>query len=59
VTALTALTDWPDPVVEAKWVAGRLSAQLVLLDGAGHHPHVEFPREIAAAVTAFARKIDA
>jgi pimeloyl-ACP methyl ester carboxylesterase len=51
--------DWPDPVVEAKWLAGRLSAELVLLDGAGHHPHVEFPGEIAEAVTAFARKIDA
>jgi pimeloyl-ACP methyl ester carboxylesterase len=51
--------DWPDPVVEAKWIAGQLSADLVLLDGAGHHPHVEFPGEIAEAVIAFARKLDA
>jgi hypothetical protein len=30
-----------------------------MLDGAGNHPDVEFPREIADAVTAFAGKLDA
>jgi pimeloyl-ACP methyl ester carboxylesterase len=28
-----------------------------MLDGAGHHPHVEQPEEIADAVIAFARKL--
>jgi pimeloyl-ACP methyl ester carboxylesterase len=28
-----------------------------MLDGAGHHPHVEQPDEIADAVIAFARKL--
>ncbi|MBC6458109.1 alpha/beta fold hydrolase [Actinomadura sp. HBU206391] len=51
--------DWPDPVAEAKWVVERLSAELVLLDGAGHHPHVEYPAEIAEAVVAFAGRLDA
>jgi pimeloyl-ACP methyl ester carboxylesterase len=55
----TADIDWPDPAAEAAWVAGQLSAQVMMLDGAGHHPHVEFPREIADAVTAFAGKLDA
>jgi pimeloyl-ACP methyl ester carboxylesterase len=50
--------DWPDPVAEGRWVADQVSAELVLLDGAGHHPHVEFPREIADAVIAFAAEID-
>ena len=36
-----------------------LSAELVLLDGAGHHPHVEEPGPIAEAVTNFAAKLDA
>jgi pimeloyl-ACP methyl ester carboxylesterase len=51
--------DWPDPVAEARWICEQLSAELIILDGAGHHPHVEFPREIADAVVAFQQKIDA
>ena len=50
--------DWPDPVAEATWVSERLSAELLLLDGAGHHPHTEFPDEIAAAVETFAQRLD-
>lgn len=55
----TGDVDWPDPAAEAKWVAARLSAELMLLDGAGHHPHVEYPNEIADAVTAFTQKLNA
>ncbi len=55
----TGDVDWPDPAAEARWVAERLSAELMLLDGAGHHPHVEYPQEIADAVVAFARGLDA
>jgi Predicted hydrolases or acyltransferases (alpha/beta hydrolase superfamily) len=55
----TGDVDWPDPAVEAKWVADRLSAELLMLDGAGHHPHVEYPEEIAEAVTAFTQKLNA
>lgn len=55
----TGDVDWPDPAAEARWVSERLSAELVLLDGAGHHPHVEFPGKIADAVAAFARKLAA
>jgi pimeloyl-ACP methyl ester carboxylesterase len=51
--------DWPDPVAEARWICERLSADLIVLDGAGHHPHVEFPQEIADAVAGFQQKIDA
>jgi pimeloyl-ACP methyl ester carboxylesterase len=55
----TADIDFPDPVAEAKWIAGRLSAEVVLVEGAGHHPHVEFPEQVADAVVAFQQKIDA
>ena len=55
----TGDVDWPDPVAEARWICEQLSAELVVLEGAGHHPHVEFPREIADAVVAFQQKIDA
>jgi pimeloyl-ACP methyl ester carboxylesterase len=49
--------DWPDPEAEAKWIASRLGSELLLLAGAGHHPHVEYPQEVAAAVTDFARHV--
>jgi len=55
----TGDVDWPDPVAEARWVCDRLSADLTLLDGAGHHPHVEFPEKIADVVIAFQRQLDA
>jgi pimeloyl-ACP methyl ester carboxylesterase len=51
--------DWADPVAEARWIADRLGSELVLIDGAGHHPHVEQPEKIAEAVTAFAEQIGA
>jgi pimeloyl-ACP methyl ester carboxylesterase len=50
----TADVDWPDPVAEARWIVERLGSELIMLEGAGHHPHVEYPREIADAVTGFA-----
>ena len=49
----TADIDWPDPAAEAEWVAGRLDGKVVMLDGAGHHPHVEFPAEVTEAVRTF------
>ena len=47
--------DWPDPEAEARWVASRLGSDVLMLDGAGHHPHVEYPQEVAHAVVAFAQ----
>jgi pimeloyl-ACP methyl ester carboxylesterase len=52
----TGDVDWPDPAAEARWIVERLGSELIMLDGAGHHPHVEYPREIADAVVAFADK---
>jgi pimeloyl-ACP methyl ester carboxylesterase len=53
----TGDVDWPDPEAEAKWIVSRLGSELLLLDGAGHHPHVEYPREVAAAVIDFVRRL--
>ena len=50
----TGDVDWPDPLAEANWIVSQLGSELLLLDGAGHHPHVEYPVEVATAVTAFA-----
>ena len=53
----TGDVDWPNPEAEARWIVERLGSELLLLDGAGHHPHVEYPDEITAAVTRFARRL--
>jgi pimeloyl-ACP methyl ester carboxylesterase len=53
----TGDVDWPDPEAEAKWIVSRLGSELLMLDGAGHHPHVEYPAEVASAVTAFAQRL--
>jgi pimeloyl-ACP methyl ester carboxylesterase len=55
----TGDVDWPDPAVEAQWIAGQLGSNVIMLDGAGHHPHVEYPQEIAQAVGEFARSLPA
>jgi pimeloyl-ACP methyl ester carboxylesterase len=49
--------DWPDPAAEAQWIVEQLGSELLMLDGAGHHPHIEYPREVADAVTAFANRL--
>jgi len=53
----TADVDWPDPEAEADWIVSQLGSELLLLDGAGHHPHVEYPREVAGAVADFVRRL--
>jgi pimeloyl-ACP methyl ester carboxylesterase len=49
--------DWPDPTGEARWIASQLGSEILILDGAGHHPHVESPDEVAGAVIAFAEPL--
>lgn len=49
--------DWPDPAAEADWVAQKLNCEVVLLDGAGQHPQVEFPEKVGDAVSAFQRTL--
>lgn len=53
----TGDVDWPDPAAEAGWIVDRLGSELLLLDGAGHHPHVEYPDEVARSVAAFAERL--
>lgn len=42
--------DWPDPAVEAAWIADRMNADVVMLPGVGHYPQVQAPDATAAAV---------
>jgi pimeloyl-ACP methyl ester carboxylesterase len=47
--------DFPDPAAEAGRIAEELHAELLLVDGAGHYPHVEKVDVAAPAVAAFLR----
>ena len=51
----TGDVDFPDPAAEARWIQQRLGGEVLLVDGAGHHPHVEHPEQVAKAVIAFDR----
>jgi pimeloyl-ACP methyl ester carboxylesterase len=49
----TSDPDWPDPEEEARFIADRLSAELVLIDGAGHYPQTERPEEVTPFIVDF------
>lgn len=51
----TADPDFADAPAEAAWVGERLGADVVLVDGAGHYPHVEDPEQVLPALIAFCR----
>jgi pimeloyl-ACP methyl ester carboxylesterase len=45
--------DFGDPAAEAKLVANRLHGRLVMVDGAGHYPHVEMHKQVGPAIIKF------
>lgn len=51
--------DWPDPVEEARFIADQLSAELLLVEGAGHYPQTEMPEIVTPSVLEFLTKVDA
>lgn len=54
LTVFGSLDDhFPDPVAEAAAVATELGGDQLVVEGAGHYPHVESPDAVAAAVDAF------
>src|SRR5271156_6098307 len=46
-------SDFSDPSAEADWVATHLHGKKLMVDGAGHYPHVEYPDIVAPAVIDF------
>jgi pimeloyl-ACP methyl ester carboxylesterase len=51
--------DFPDPAAEARLIADRLRGDVRMIEGAGHYPQAEVPREIADAVLTVVRSVDA
>jgi len=50
--------DWPDPEVEAKFIAEALSGKLVLIEGAGHYPQTELPEKTNPAILDFLNSVE-
>lgn len=48
--------DFPDPTAEARWIAERLDAETVLVDGAGHYPQVEQPEAVNPALVSLLKR---
>lgn len=49
----TADPDFPDPEKEALLLGERLSAEVELIEGAGHYPQAEYPDRVAERVISF------
>ena len=45
--------DFTDAVEEARMLAGKLKAETIIVDGAGHYPHTEMPEMVAPKLLTF------
>ncbi|MDP3896208.1 MAG: alpha/beta hydrolase [Mesorhizobium sp.] len=45
--------DFKDAVEEARMLAGKLDAETMIVDGAGHYPHTEMPDLVSPRIVAF------
>ncbi len=50
--------DFPDPGAEARFIAGALDAEVLMVPGAGHYPQAEYPEVVTPAVVAFLSGLD-
>ncbi|MGW5486807.1 alpha/beta fold hydrolase [Streptosporangium sandarakinum] len=51
--------DWADPEAEARAIVDTLpegQGSYVMIEGAGHYPHTQFPEEVAAAMLPFLKE---
>ena len=51
--------DFSDPAAEAGWIAERLHAEVVMVPGAGHYPHVEYPQLVNPPLVRFCKEVTA
>jgi pimeloyl-ACP methyl ester carboxylesterase len=49
--------DFPDPAAEARLIAGRLDAEVVVIPEAGHYPQAEYPEVVTPAVIEFLERV--
>lgn len=51
--------DFPDPVAEARWLAGVLGTEPLIVEDAGHYPHLEMPQRVAPTLLDFLARLGA
>ncbi len=49
--------DFPDPAAEARFVAERLNAELLMVPDAGHYPQAEYPEIVTPAIARFLERV--
>lgn len=49
--------DFPDPEVEAHWIAEKLDGDVVMVPEAGHYPHAQRPDLVGPAVVDFSTRV--
>ena len=49
--------DFPDPRVEADWIAAHLDARVVMVPEAGHYPQSQRPDVVVPAVVEFLAEV--
>lgn len=49
--------DFPNPAAEAQLVSERLHAEVLLVPGAGHYPHAEYPELVNPVLVEFLRRV--
>ena len=49
--------DWPDPKAEARYIAEKLSAKLLMVEGAGHYPQTEMPEKVIPVILNFLKSV--
>ncbi len=50
--------DFKDPVAEANWLAEQTQGTVLIVDGAGHYPHVEMIEQTAQPIVDFLKTIE-
>lgn len=51
--------DFPDATQEAQWLGKALGSEPVIVEGAGHYPHLEMPERVAPSLLAFLAQLAA
>lgn len=50
--------DWPDPTAEARFIKESISAELAMIEDAGHYPQSEMPEKVNPVILDFLSRVN-